>query len=167
MAISPEIMALLSGGDGKDGGDSDKSPKAGGSSKESPAPSTLEGTVDGTQSGDSQAPSASGMAKPTNRAGAKAIARTQVQLAVNVLGRALASFGDPDDDDQSITEDKDTILSVMNRLANKFGSSSEKELVPAQILELVKSEPSLSGALAQKQQPQQSQQQQQPQQGAS
>jgi len=99
--------------------------------------------------GDDSAPLSSGMAIPTNKDGMRASARIQVHLALNVLGKALTSFDNNED------EDAKAILSVMNSLVSKFGNTQEKELVPAQIMELVKSEPSLRGMSAQ--QPQQPQ----------
>jgi hypothetical protein len=110
---------------------------------------------DSVSAGDSSsAPAASGMAKPTKNVGAKASARIQVHMALNVLGKALSDFGDNESDDSRV------ILSAIKKLSSKFGDSPEKELVPAQILQLFKSEPTLSGKQAQmQQQPQQQQSQ--------
>ena len=117
--LSPDIMKLMGGADSIGG--------SGTHSEES------------VQAGDNSGPSSSGMAIPTSRAGAKAAARIQVHLALNVLGKALTSFEDNEDDEAK------EILHVMNSLVSKFGDTPEKELVPAQIMQLVKSEPALSG----------------------
>lgn len=127
MADMSKLMELFKG--------QDKAPPQG-ESLESSAPSVT---------GDDASPLSSGMATPTEKAGQKASGRIQVQLALNVLGKALASFDNND-------EEAKTILSVMGSLTNKFGDTPEKELVPAQILQLVKSEPSLRGMMDQKQQ---------------
>ncbi|MBV8648470.1 hypothetical protein [Paludibacterium sp.] len=89
-----------------------------------------------TTSEPAEAPSSAPMATPNVKKGNLAVGNAKVRLAMSVLGQALVAYG-PDSD-----ESKD-LHSVLDSLTSKFGGKADIELIPAQILDLVRNEPSL------------------------
>lgn len=81
-------------------------------------------------------PSSSGMVSPQERKGDILVGKTKVRLAMNVLGQALEKLG---------VESKEgkRVLATLNSLSDEFGDQVNSELVPSQILELVRGEASL------------------------
>lgn len=84
----------------------------------------------------SDAPNSAPMANPSEKKGNAAVGNAKVRLATTVLGQALIAFG-PDSDEAKQVEE------ILHSLSTKFGGKPDPELVPAQILDLVRSEPSL------------------------
>ena len=141
MSVPPEILAMMQGGGG--------GAQGGGQPQPEMPPSGAE---------TAGAPMGSSMVTPQPKKGLEAAARTNVHIAMNMLEQALPHFG-------SESEEGETILKILTKLASKFGKSDDKELVPAQIMQLMRSEPSMGGMTPQMQAMQQGGQQgQQPQQ---
>lgn len=88
-------------------------------------------------------PGAAGMATPQKKSGEEAAAKTNLQIAMNMCEQALPVFG-------SETKQGKAILKALNILGDVFGNDGEQELVPAQIMQLMKSEPSMGGGMMQK-----------------
>jgi hypothetical protein len=88
-------------------------------------------------------PGAAGMATPQKKAGDEGAARTNIQISMNMLEQALPVFGSESDEGK-------VILKALTGLANAFGKDKERDLVPAQIMQLLKAEPSLGGGAMQK-----------------
>jgi hypothetical protein len=81
-------------------------------------------------------PSSSGMVSPQARKGDLLVGKTQVRMAMNVLGQALTKLG-------TDTPEGKRVLSTLNSLSHEFGDIVSNDLVPSQILELVRGEASL------------------------
>lgn len=135
MSVPPEILAMMQGGGGG---------AQGGQPQPQMPPSGAE---------TAGAPMGSSMVTPQPKKGLDAAARTNVHIAMNMLEQALPHFG-------SESEDGEIILKVLTKLAAKFGKSDDQELVPAQIMQLMRNEPSMGGMTPQMQAMQQGGQQQ-------
>jgi hypothetical protein len=86
-------------------------------------------------------PTAAGMPTPQRPAGLMAAAGANVQIAMNMLEQALPVFG-------SESKEGKEVLKVLSMLSKAFGHSGDRELVPSQIMQMVKAEPSLGGGTA-------------------
>ncbi len=80
-----------------------------------------------------ESPSSSGMVFPQEKKGDILVGKTKVRLAMNVLGQALEKLGVD-------SKEGKKVLSTLNSLSDEFGDQVSNELVPSQILELVRGE---------------------------
>jgi hypothetical protein len=102
----------------------------------------------------SGAPAGAPMATPSPKQGLQEVARTQVKAAMKVLSTALVGFGADTDEGKSV-------LKALTSLSKNFGKTDESDLVPAELLQMVRSNPAAAAKLQQ-----QGQQAQAPAQGA-
>lgn len=84
------------------------------------------------------APMAAPMATPTPPAGRQETARAHVNIAMTMLEQALPAFG-------TQTPEGAAILKVLSSLAKDFGQKDSSDLVPAQIMEMVRGMPQMGG----------------------
>lgn len=85
-----------------------------------------------------QGPAASPMSKPQDKRGLKAAAQTNVHIAVNMLEEALPAFG-------SESQEGGKILAALKSLSSMVAKRDASDLVPAEILQLVKRLPQMGG----------------------
>lgn len=130
MSVPPEIMAMMQQGGGQQPG---QQPGQGQPPQMPPSGAETLG-----------APMGSPMATPQPKAGLQAAARTNIHIAMNMLEQALPIFGSESDEGKAI-------LQTLSKLSNKFGKSDEGDLVPAQIMQLMRAEPSMGGGTPQQQ----------------
>lgn len=78
------------------------------------------------------------MAAPQEKAGLKAAAMTNIHIALNMLEEALPAFGSESKEGQKLMR----ALTVLGTLAGKRDSG---DLVPAQILQMVRQLPQMGG----------------------
>jgi hypothetical protein len=83
-------------------------------------------------------PAASPMSKPQDKRGLKAAAQTNLHIATNMLEEALPAFG-------SESPEGGKILSALKILGGLVGKRDTSDLVPAEILQMVKRMPQLGG----------------------
>lgn len=116
--MPPELMQLLSGGGGTE---------ARGMPPQSPEVS--------------QAPITAPMSGPEPMQGDKQEAMIQIQMAVDLLERSLPAIG-------SETPQGRAIMSTLSSLSKEFGEmrTAAKELMPAEIMQLMSSLPQAGGA---------------------
>lgn len=136
MSVPPEILAMMQGGGQQQG--------------QPPQPNMPPSGAETLG-----APMGSPMATPQPKTGLQAAARTNIHIAMNMLEQALPVFGSESDEGKAI-------LQTLSKLATKFGKSDDGDLVPAQIMQLMRSEPSLGGGSPQQQIMQQQQAPQMP-----
>ena len=81
------------------------------------------------------------MATPEPKEGLRQSAMVNVQMAIDLLTQSLPAIG-------STTEEGQSILNAVKSLTRKFGKSEakSKELVPAEILQMIRSLPQAGGA---------------------
>jgi len=86
-------------------------------------------------------PMASPMSTPEPKAGNKEGARINVQMAMDLLQQSLPAFG-------SDSEEGKAILEIMKKLGSAFGAreAQTRELVPAEILQMISTLPQAGGA---------------------
>lgn len=89
-------------------------------------------------------PLPSPIATPEPKEGLKQSAMVNVQMAIDLLTQSLPSLG-------SMSEEGDAVLNAIKTLSKKFGKSETKnrELIPAEILQLVRNLPQAGGATPQ------------------
>lgn len=85
-----------------------------------------------------QSPAAAPMSKPQDKRGLKAAAQTNIHIAVNMLEEALPAFG-------SESPEGGKILAALKSLGSMVAKRDSSDLVPAEILQLVKRLPQLGG----------------------
>jgi hypothetical protein len=78
------------------------------------------------------------MSKPQDKRGLKAAAQTNIHIAVNMLEEALPAFG-------SESPEGGKILAALKTLGNLVGKRDTSDLVPAEILQMVKRMPQMGG----------------------
>jgi hypothetical protein len=83
-------------------------------------------------------PAASPMSKPQDKRGLKAAAQTNIHIAVNMLEEALPAFG-------SESQEGGKILSALKSLSGMVAKHDTSDLVPAEILQMVKRLPQMGG----------------------
>jgi hypothetical protein len=103
-----------------------------------------------------QGPAASPMSKPQDKRGLKAAAQTNLHIATNMLEEALPAFG-------SESPEGGKILSALKILGGLVGKRDTSDLVPAEILQMVKRMPQMGGGTSAQKQIMQIMQQQKPQ----
>lgn len=78
------------------------------------------------------------MAKPQDKAGLKEAAKINVHIAMNMLEQALPVFG-------SESKEGKAILRHLSGLAKDFGENDSSDLVPAEVMQMVKNLPQAGG----------------------
>lgn len=78
------------------------------------------------------------MSTPTPPAGRQETARAHVNIAMTLLEQALPAFG-------TQTPEGGAILKVLSSLSKDFGQKDSSDLVPAQIMEMVRGMPQMGG----------------------
>ena len=78
------------------------------------------------------------MSKPQDKRGLKAAAQTNIHIAVNMLEEALPAFG-------SESEEGGKILAALKNLSAMLGKKDTSDLVPAEVLQMVKRLPQMGG----------------------
>jgi hypothetical protein len=102
-----------------------------------------------------QPPNASPMSRPQNKQGLKAAAQTNVHIAINMLEEALPAFG-------SESKEGKVILEMLKKGSSLMGERDSSDLVPAEILQMVRRLPQMGGGTGVQQQIQKQMQAQQP-----
>lgn len=78
------------------------------------------------------------MSTPQEKKGLKAAAATNVHIAVNMLEEALPAFGSESPEGQKI-------LKALNTLGSMVGKRDTSDLVPAEVLQMVRQLPQMGG----------------------
>ena len=86
----------------------------------------------------SQSPAAAPMSTPQDKRGLKAAAQTNIHIAVNMLEEALPAFG-------SESPEGAKIIKALNMLASMVAKKDSSDLVPAEILQMVRRLPQMGG----------------------
>ena len=86
-------------------------------------------------------PMSAPMSTPEPKAGNKEGARINVQMAMDLLQQSLPAFG-------SDSEEGKAILEIMKKMGSAFGmrEAQTRELVPAEILQMIQTLPQAGGA---------------------
>src|ERR1700679_1881381 len=150
MAVPPEVMQRMMGG-GAQGG---AAPTPAGASPPGRPEAAGPGGAGGAPPG--QSPAAAPMSKPQDKRGLKAAAQTNIHIAVNMLEEALPAFG-------SESQEGGKILAALKSLGSLVAKKDTSDLVPAEILQMVKRMPQLGGGTQVQQQIMKMMQQQKPQ----
>jgi hypothetical protein len=88
-----------------------------------------------------QSPAAAPMSTPQDKRGVKAAAQTNIHIAVNMLEEALPAFG-------SESPEGAKIIKALNILASMVAKKDSSDLVPAEILQMVRRLPQMGGGTA-------------------
>lgn len=96
------------------------------------------GGAGGAKLPQAQAPAGAPIPKPQDKAGMKAAAGTNIHIAINMLEEALPAFGAESDEGQKIMK----ALTTLGPLISKKDNS---DLVPAEVLQMVRSMPQMGG----------------------
>lgn len=143
MSVPPQIMQQMMGPGGG-------MPKPGGAQPPGMPPGTSPGQPPGGQGGPAAAP----MSTPQQKKGLQAAAATNCHIAVNMLEEALPAFGSESPEGQKI-------LKALQSLSSLVSKRDSSDLVPAEILQMVRRLPQMGGGtnvqqqiLKQMQQPQ-------------
>lgn len=88
-----------------------------------------------------QPPAASPMSGPQEKKGLKAAAQTNVHIAVNMLEEALPAFG-------SESAEGGKILAALKSLSSLVAKRDSSDLVPAEVLQMVRRLPQMGGGTA-------------------
>ena len=83
-------------------------------------------------------PAAAPMSTPQDKRGLKAAAQTNIHIAVNMLEEALPAFG-------SESPEGGNIIKALNILAKMVAKKDTSDLVPAEILQMVRRMPQMGG----------------------
>lgn len=78
------------------------------------------------------------MSTPQDKRGLKAAAQTNIHIAVNMLEEALPAFG-------SESPEGAKIIKALNMLASMVAKKDSSDLVPAEILQMVRRLPQMGG----------------------
>jgi hypothetical protein len=116
------------------GGQPSGAPTAGGASPQAGADPTA--AAGGAPPG--QSPAAGPMSKPQDKRGLKAAAQTNIHIAVNMLEEALPAFG-------SESPEGSKILAALKSLGGMVAKKDTSDLVPAEVLQLIKRLPQMGG----------------------
>src|ERR1700679_753169 len=139
MAVPPEVMQRMMGG-GAQGG---AAPTPAGASPPGGPEAAGPGGAGGAPPGPS--PAAAPMSKPQDKRGLKAAAQTNIHIAVNMLEEALPAFG-------SESPEGAKVIKALNILASMVAKKDTSDLVPAEILQMVRRLPQMGGGTAVQQQ---------------
>ena len=128
MSVPPELMQKMMQGGASPGGGA---PPGG-------APPTQPTAPDPSAAAGAKQPGAAPMSKPQDKRGLKAAAQTNIHIAVNMLEEALPAFG-------SESEEGGKILAALKNLSAMLGKKDTSDLVPAEVLQMVKRLPQMGG----------------------
>jgi hypothetical protein len=120
----------------------------------SPQPGATAGAAPGAGS-TVQPPAAAPFSKPQDKQGLKAAARTNLHIALNMLEEALPAFGGESPEGQKISR-------MIGELGKLFGKHDDSDLVPAEIMHMVRQLPQMGGGTDVQRKILQQMQQQQP-----
>ena len=85
-----------------------------------------------------QPPAAAPMSTPQEKKGLKAAAATNIHIAVNMLEEALPAFG-------SESQEGGKILAALKSLSSMVAKRDTSDLVPAEVLQMVRQLPQMGG----------------------
>lgn len=85
-----------------------------------------------------QSPAAAPMSTPQNKRGLKAAAQTNVHIAINMLEEALPAFG-------SESPEGAKLLAALKSLSGLMAKNDSSDLVPAEVLQMVRRLPQMGG----------------------
>lgn len=134
MSIPPELMQRMMAGGAGPGG----SPQGGPTG----SPAQPAGAPPGMGV---QPPAAAPMSMPQEKKGLKAAAATNVHIAVNMLEEALGAFGTESDEGGDI-------LKALGILRKHVAARDSSDLVPAEVLQMVRRMPQMGGGTSVQQQ---------------
>jgi hypothetical protein len=126
MAVPPEVMQKMMAGAG-----SGAAPTGVGATP----PAGPEGAGGAPPA---QSPAAGPMSKPQDKRGLKAAAQTNVHIAMNMLEEALPKFG-------SESPEGAKILAALKSLGSLVAKRDTSDLVPAEVMQMVKQLPQAGG----------------------
>src|ERR1700679_3505675 len=132
MSVPPQILQMMQ----QQGGQGGQQPQG--------QPQAAPGAAPPTGVSPGAPPAAAGMPTPQKKAGLIAAAGANIHIAMNMLEQALPVFG-------SETKQGKGILKVLSMLSAEFGQNMDKELVPSQIMQMARQEPSMGGGSAMQQ----------------
>src|SRR6266404_491996 len=132
MSVPPELIQKLMAGGGAGGAPTAGAPAAGGGA---PAPQAPPPGIGGSTG---QPPAAAPMSGPQEKKGLKAAAATNVHIAVNMLEEALGAFG-------SESPEGEKILKALSGLRGLVAKRDTSDLVPAEVLQMVRRLPQMGG----------------------
>jgi hypothetical protein len=122
MSVPPQLMQqMMARGGGAPGGAPQPPGGAPGASAQGPT-----------------APAAAPVSKPQDKKGLKTAAMTNIHIAANMLEEALPAFG-------SESEEGQKILSALKVIGPLLAKRDSSDLVPAEVLQMVKSLPQMGG----------------------
>jgi hypothetical protein len=130
MGVPQELMQKMMQGAGSPGG----AAALGGAPP--PMPPGAEGGPAGQPP--PQSPAAGPMSKPQDKRGLKAAAATNLHIAANMLEEALPAYGSESPEGQKI-------LKILSLIGGLVGKKDNSDLVPAEILQMVKRLPQMGG----------------------
>jgi len=137
MSVNPELMQRMMSGGGGPGGP--PAPGAGAQPPQAGGPQGAPGAgAAATGAAGAQAPAAAPMSTPQDKRGVKAAAMTNIHIGVNMLEEALPAFG-------SESKEGGAIIKALNLLAPLLAKKDTSDLVPAEILQMVKRLPQMGG----------------------
>lgn len=128
MSVPPEIMQRMMAQGGQGGPPQGGQPPPQGAAPGGPPQPGMGG----------QAPGAAPMSSPQEKKGLKAAAATNVHIAVNMLEEALPAFG-------SESAEGGKILAALKSLSSMVAKRDTSDLVPAEILQMVRRMPQMGG----------------------
>ena len=156
MSVSPDVMQKMMAASGGGGAP----PGMPGATSAKPGMGGPAESQGGSAPG--QKPGGAPMSTPQDKRGLKAAAQTNVHIAVNMLEEALPAFG-------SESQEGAKILAALKTLGGLIGKRDTSDLVPAEIMQMVRRLPQMGGGtdvqkqiMKQMQQPQGAPQQPQP-----
>lgn len=130
MSVPPAVMQKMMGG-------AASSPGAGPTGAGAPpTPAGAPNSAGGAPA--PQSPAAGPMSKPQDKRGLKAAAATNLHIATNMLEEALPAYG-------SESPEGGKILSALKILSGLIGKKDNSDLVPAEVLQMVKRLPQMGG----------------------
>jgi hypothetical protein len=137
MSVPPEIMQrMMAGG-------------------QPPMPQNRPPPGVGMQGAPPQSPAAAPMSTPQDKKGLVAAAHTNLHIATNMLEEALPAFGSESPEGQKI-------ISALKILGGLMGKRDTSDLVPAEVLQMVRRLPQMGGGTDVQRQIMQQMQQKQP-----
>jgi len=141
MSVSPEMIQRMTGGSGAAPSPGAQPPSqmpgAGG-------PAAADAVAPGGKP-PGQGPAAAPLSTPQDKRGLKAAAQTNVHIAVNMLEEALPAFG-------SESPEGAKVIKALNLLASLVAKKDTSDLVPAEILQMVRRLPQMGGGTGVQQQ---------------
>lgn len=128
MSVPPEVIQQMMGQPGGAASGPPGSPP--------PSPAGAPGGQPGAPAGG--APAAAPVPQPQQKEGLKAAAQTNVHIAVNMLEEALPAFG-------SESKEGEKIIKALGILSPMLAKRDSSDLVPAEVLQMVRQLPQMGG----------------------